>query len=181
MSNSKKADFKIGYFNSIGNGWGEIDKSNISIHRLVNLTNGRLSVDCSNKSQRDKYLRILESTDYFINYQSKIANKIQGIRGMYIDGIFKKKSPEIKIQEWLQNDSNKRYLLSIDVIRVDKGLFKMDVYNNSSSCYKWGDSISPSNWIGTKNVSFRGGVGRIKNENFRHKFIKDFMIKNEIN
>jgi len=177
LTNLSDTDITIGYVNSIGNGWGSIEQNGVTTHRFDKLRTGKLLVDSSNISQMEKYYKILDTTNYFINYQPKIADKISGLEGMVIDGIYKKTGSKILVNKWTQED-NIRYCLEINVKRVDTNPhFKMKVYSNKTTCYKWGESVAPSNWTGTKNVAFRGGVGRIKKENFRHKFIKDFMIK----
>ena len=173
----------LAYVNSIGNGWGKL-ASTVTDHRYNSLfNNNEILVDCANESLKNKYIKAINCTDYFINYQGKKANKIQReerIDGMKINGIFKKTSGEIIVESRMCDEENKkRYLLKFNVTRIDnEEPFSVKVYNNGRATHKWGDSIPPESWEGSKHVAFRGGVGVINEKNYRHKYITDFMRDN---
>ena len=172
--NSKSPNTKspnLGYFNSIGNGFGNID--NIThINRYEALMNGRLILTCKDEKQKEKYYNSLEQNDYFINYQSKIAETIKDpiIQGMTINGIFKKvgsiKTKKDETKGWID--------LEVDVIRIDitKSPFTFNVSKNFSD---WDGDTAPIDWTGTKSVMFRGSVGNITESNYRYKFILDYI------
>ena len=82
--------FSIGFVNSIGNGFGGI-KSLDHINRYTALmSDGKLKVDCKDIKTMEKYFKVLMNTDYFINYQSKIADDYVG--DSPIEGIRKRHS-----------------------------------------------------------------------------------------
>jgi len=176
------APITIGYFNPIGTGWGKmtsrINAYTVSRHSAL-FEDNKMQVECKNGSDKNKYKNIIEKTQYYIIYQAKIATKCPGnIAGMTLNGIFEKTDGIVREVPW-ENDEDEGILLEFNVRRVDKEEpFSMKVYNNGRATHKWGDSIPPESWEGSKHVAFRGSVGSIKDTNFRHKFITDFMRDN---
>jgi len=179
MSVSETKPFSIGYVNSIGDGFGEINSVG-SGHRYKSLMNhGKLEVGCKNSKTMEKYFKVLMNTDYFINYQSKIADNYVGdtpIEGMTVNGIFKKVGGIMMTFPNVEGFPDYR-VLTINVERVDtETVFNYKVTKNFSD---WSGDVAPATWDSSKSVMFRGSVGNILEYNYRHKFIVDFMKQNK--
>lgn len=170
--------FSIGFVNSIGNGFGGI-KSLDHINRYTALmSDGKLKVDCKDIKTMEKYFKVLMNTDYFINYQSKIADDYVGdspIEGMTVNGIFKKIGGVRMTFDTVGDKPEFRHL-EINVERVDtETAFNYKVTENFSD---WSGDVAPAAWDGSKSVMFRGSVGNVLKSNYRHEFIVDFMKQN---
>ena len=178
MSVPETKHFSIGYVNSIGDGFGGI-KGLDHINRYKALmSDGKLQVDCKDIKTMEKYFKVLMNTDYFINYQSKIAVDYVGdtsIEGMTVNGIFKKIGGVRMTFPNVDGFPEFRHL-EINVERVDtETTFNYKVTKNFSD---WGNDVAPKTWVGSKSVMFRGSVGNVLECNYRHEFIVDFMKQN---
>ncbi len=179
MCVSEKKHFNIGYMNSIGNGFGEIESlDHINRYKAL-MSDGKLLVSCKDIKTMEKYFKVLMNTDYFINYQPKIANDYVGdtpIEGMTVNGLFKKIGGVKMTFPNVDGFPEFRHL-EINVERVDtETVFNYKVTQNFSD---WSGDVAPATWDGSKSVMFRGSVGNILESNYRHGFIVDFMKRNK--
>jgi hypothetical protein len=178
MSVPETKHFSIGYVNSVGNGFGEIESlDHINRYKAL-MSDGKLKVDCKDIKTMEKYFKVLMNADYFINYQSKIAADYVGdtpIEGMTVNGIFKKVGGVRMTFDTVGDKPDYRHL-EINVERVDtETVFNYKVSKNFSD---WSGDVAPATWDGSKSVMFRGSVGNVLESNYRHEFIVDFMKQN---
>ncbi len=150
----------IGYFNSIGNGWGKINNAN-NIERYNKLHNEhKITVSYKNNSMKKRYLTYLNKIEYFVSYQPKIADQINEIDGNTVNGIFKKCSSVT------ENEN----VLTINVIRIDTHIpFKFKI--NEENKYNW-NYLSKHNKNG---ICFNGSIGSISSIK-KSKYYKDIVF-----
>lgn len=179
MSVLEKKDFSIGYVNSVGNGFGKLESLDHINRYTALMSDSKLKVDCNDIKTMEKYFKVLMNTDYFINYQPKIADEYVGdssIEGMTVNGIFKKVGGVRMTFDTVGDKPNYRHL-EINVERVDtETVFNYKVTQNFSD---WSGDVAPVSWNSSKSIVFRGSVGNILESNYRHGFIVDFMKRNK--
>ena len=95
-----EANYSMGYFNSIGNGFGKImNVDHINRHEILD-NNNRMVIYCNEKT-KNRYLNCFKKNQIFIRYQAKIANKRHELNGegMKVSGtVITVNQHEIKIK-----------------------------------------------------------------------------------